>query len=208
MEVEAAHNDRMNEMEKIHQEEKDAIKKEFSDKEIARIKAENQQRIDATVGSLQCMQQIFEGQKKYAGLYKTAAIAEATINATQSVLKAMTAAPPPFNIALASFQAAAAAVQVGKIASAKMYRGGMIPGKNTLIMANEDGIEAILNPMAVRAVGGPDGVNALNSGNSYNTNNYDNSNSQSINVTINSTLCTQEEWRKVEQVARWSAKRK
>jgi hypothetical protein len=207
MEVEAAHNDRMNEMEKIHQEEKDAIKKEFSDKEIARIKAENQQRIDATVGSLQCMQQIFEGQKEYAALYKTAAIAEATINATQSVLKAMTAAPPPFNIALASFQAAAAAVQVGKIASAKMYRGGMIPGKNTLVMANEDGLEAILNPMAVRAVGGPAGVNALNQG----TNNYsyDNSQSQNVNVVINATDISQIAWReKIEQVARWREKRR
>jgi hypothetical protein len=185
----------------------EADKQAIHKKEMERLDMENQQRIDAVAGSLQCMQQIFEGQKKYAALYKIAAVGEATINAAQSVLKAMTAAPPPFNIALAVAQAAAAAVQVGKISSAKMYRGGMIPGKNTLIMANEDGLEAILNPMAVRAVGGPAGVNALNQG----TNNYsyDNSQSQNNTVVINTTLLSQTTWRNdIEPALRWREKRR
>ena len=57
--------------------------------------------------SFEAMQQMSEGYKSYASLYKASQIGQAMINATQS---------------------AAAAVQVRKIASAKMYTGGMIPG--------------------------------------------------------------------------------
>jgi hypothetical protein len=117
----------------------------------------------------------------------------------------MASTPFPFYLPLVGIQTAAAALQINKIRG--MYRGGMIPGKNTLVMANEDGLEAILNPMAVRAVGGPAGVNALNQG----TNNYsyDNSQSQNVNVVINANDISQIAWReKIEQVARWREKRR
>jgi len=73
-----------------------------------------------------------------------------------------------------------------------MYRGGMIPGMNTLLLANEQGREAILNTRAVRAVGGEAGVNALNSG-VYNNNSYDNR--QSSTIVINTAVMTQKTYR-------------
>jgi len=144
--------------------------------------------------------------KKYAYAYKASEIGMAVINATQSVLKTMASTPFPFNIPLATAQAAAAAVQVQKISAAKMYRGGMIPGSNTLIMANEEGREAILNTAAVRAVGGEAGVNALNRGTS---NTYDNSRSSITNINISTSIMTAETYRKeIEPVKRRNERRR
>ncbi len=148
-----------------------------------------------------------EGHKGYAALYKASAIGEATINAVQSVLKTMSGTPFPWNIPLVAAQAAAAAVQVKKIASTKMYRGGMIPGRNTLIMANEEGTEAILNTRAVRAVGGPAGVDALNNGPQSVRNSYDNRKSNVV-VNMYPTMVTPQIWReKIEPVLKWSEQR-
>jgi hypothetical protein len=208
MEIEAAHTDRLAEMNKLHQADKDAVKKKYHDEEVKRLKDIRDKNLEAATANLQAMQQVCEGQKQYAGLYKTAAIAEATVNATQSVLKTMAGTPYPFNIPLATMQATLAAMQVNKIASTNMYAGGMIKGGRQLIQVNEEGNEAILNTGAVRAVGGPEGVKELNSGHSYNTNNNNYNNSQSVNITLNSTLVSQEEWRRIEQVRRWSEKRK
>jgi len=201
---------RLLEMEVAYQAEKDAISQEFAEMEAQRklqadeaAKAMAAQRkreeeelrdkkLQATADSLNNMQQLFEGSSKYAAIYKASAIGEATINATQSVLKTMASVPYPFNVPLAALQSAVALQRVSKIASTKMYRGGMIPGMNTLLMANEQGREAILNTRAVRAVGGEAAVNALNRG-VYNSNNsYDNR--QSSTIVINAPVMTQKVW--------------
>jgi len=212
-------------METAYLAEKDAIHKEFAEMEIirrvqeeeaARAAAEQQKlyeeeqraaKLQATADSLNCMQQLFEGNSKYAALYKASAIGEATINATQSVLKTMASVPYPFNIPLAALQSAVALQRVSKIASTKMYRGGMIPGMNTLLMANEQGREAILNTRAVRAVGGEAGVNALNSG-MYNSNNsYDNR--QTSTIVINTSIMTQKAFRdEIEPILRRAERRR
>ncbi|MDR2581456.1 MAG: hypothetical protein LBC85_10760 [Fibromonadaceae bacterium] len=145
----------------------------------------------------------------YVIFYKTVAISEATINAALSVLKTMTSVPYPLNIPLAAAQSAAAAIQVNEIKNRKItkkYRGGMIPGMNTLIMANEQGREAILNPMAVRAIGGESGVNALNHG-TYNT--YNNSQSSNSTIVINTAVMTQKAYRdEIEPVLKRAEKRR
>jgi len=202
---------RLLEMEIAYQTEKDAISQEFAEMEAQRKQQEDETakamaaqrkrdeeelkdlRFQSGAAGMNAIATLTEGYKKYAALYKTAAIGEAVINATQSILKTMSGTPFPYNIPLAAAQAAAAAVQVGKIASTKMYRGGMIPGMNTLLMANEQGREAILDTMAVRAIGGEAGVNALNSG-VYNSNNsYDNRRSNTI--VINTAVMTQKAYR-------------
>jgi hypothetical protein len=205
-EIEAAQANRMREIDKAYQEEKEEVQKEYHDREQKRLAADRDRKLAAVASSLQGLQQLTEGQKKYAGIFKAAALAEAGVNAAQAILTATKAAPPPFNIPLIAVQTALAMAQVQKIATAKMYLGGMIPGKNTLIMANEDGREAILNPMAVRAVGGPAGVNALNQG----TNNYsyDNSQSQNNTIVINTTLLSQKTLRDdIEPALRWQQRR-
>jgi len=147
-----------------------------------------------------------ENNRKYSSLVKSSAIGEAAINAAQSVLKTMSAHPFPYNIPLAAAQAAAAAVQIQKISSTKMYRGGMIPGSNTLIMANEEGREAILNTRAVRAIGGENAVNELNRGTS---NTYNNSRSNTMNINISTSIMTSETFRKeIEPVQRRNERRR
>jgi hypothetical protein len=198
---------RILELERQKNIEIDAIKQEFADKELERIKKEDDAKLSSSSASMQAMQQITDGYKSYAGLYKASQIGEATINAVQSVLKTMSSTPYPFNIPLASLQTAAAAVQVRKIAGTKMYAGGMIPGRNTLIRANEEGREAILTTRGVRNAGGPAGVDALNSGSQNIRNSYDNRKS---NVTVNMypVMVTPQTWReKVEPVAKWSEQR-
>ncbi|MDR0517199.1 MAG: hypothetical protein LBH25_09175 [Fibromonadaceae bacterium] len=218
--------DRRMELERQFGEAKDAIRQEYADKEAKRIEDEGaakdalnkklladeralrDAKLSAVGDSFAAMQQITAGQKSYSTLYKASAIGEAAVNATQSVLRTMASVPYPFNIPLAALQSAAAAVQVQKIASTKMYRGGMIPGINTLVMANEQGREAILNPMAVRAIGGEVGVNALNSGHTYNANSYDNRQSNSNTIVINTTLLSQKTLRDdVQPALRWQQRR-
>jgi len=202
---------RLLELERQKNIEIDAIKQEFADKELERIEKEDEKsrklyeqqlkqeqelldaKLSSSSASMQAMQQITDGYKSYAGLYKASQIGEATINAVQSVLKTMSSTPYPFNIPLASLQTAAAAVQVRKIAGTKMYAGGMIPGMNTLLRVNEDGPEAILNTGAVRAVGGPAGVNALNRGDTIHNNN--NSRTSNINFVINAPFVSQKAYR-------------
>jgi len=215
---------RMLEMEMQYQEQCQAIKNEYAEmnaqrrqKEDEAVKAMAEQRkreeeelrdlkFQSAAASMSTIAQLTEGHKNYATLYKTTAMSEAIINAIQSVLKTMAGTPFPFNIPLASAQAAAAAVQVQKIAATKMYRGGIIPGMNTLIMANEQGREAILNPMAVRAIGGEVGVNALNNG-TYN--NYSYNNSRSSNIVIKTSIMTQKTYRdEIEPVLRRAERRR
>lgn len=82
---------------------------------------------------------------------KAAAISNATIDGIAGVQKALGSAPPPFNFILAGLVGAAAAVNIGKIASSSppsFAGGGVVPGTpsdkdNT--MANVASGEVILN---------------------------------------------------------------
>lgn len=166
---------------------RDADKKRGDEKlkdSLDKIAAERDAQLDAVAANAAAFQTLTKESKKYRVAYKAGAATEAGINATQAVLKTMSATPYPFNIPLAIMQGAAGAVQVNKIVSAKMHTGGMISGKNTLIMTNEDGDEGILSTTGVRAVGGPAGVAALNGGQAnYNTTNH-NTNQSTVIVNV------------------------
>ena len=198
---------RMEELRKLHEEElanaadREAVLKAQHDRMLALEQAFADERrainraavVQSASDSLEAIGQMTEGYKSYAGLYKASQIGQAMINAHQSVLRTMSSVPFPLNVPLAALQAAAAAVQVRKITAAKMYAGGMIPGGSRYLRVNEEGPEAILNTGAVRAVGGPAGVNALNRGDSiYNTNNSRTSN---VNFVINAPFVSQKAYR-------------
>jgi len=137
---------------------------------------------------------------------KAIALSQATINTALAATKAATAAPFPLNAVLVAGALAQGATQIATIQAQKFARGGMIPGSNTLIMANEQGREAILNPMAVRAVGGEAGVNALNRGTS---NTYDNSQSNTMNINISTSIMTQQAYRnEIEPVLKRAERRR
>ena len=137
---------------------------------------------------------------------KGIAMSQATINTALAATKAATAAPFPLNAALVAGAIAQGAVQLKTISAQKFASGGMIPGSNTLIMANEQGREAILNPMAVRAVGGEAGVNALNRGTS---NTYNNSRSNTVNINVSTSIMTQKTYRdEIEPVLRRAERRR
>lgn len=64
------------------------------------------------------------GNKKLAAIGKAAAIAQATIDGINAVQKALSAFPPPFNIAAAALVGGLAAANVAKIAGVKGFRDG------------------------------------------------------------------------------------
>jgi len=195
---------RLKKMEDDYNKEKEAIKEDAHNKELLRMAEISRITGEGMEFAKDMLKSLKDESATYRLAYKTAAIGEAIINATQSVLKTMAGIPFPYNIPLASAQAAAAAVQVKKIATTKMYRGGMIPGANTLIMANEQGREAILNTRAVRAVGGEAGVNALNRGNTY-----DHSRSSTININMSTSIMTQKAFRdEVEPILKRAERRR
>ncbi|MCL2207011.1 MAG: hypothetical protein FWB90_02825 [Fibromonadales bacterium] len=202
------HNARIKEMEAQLAKETGDIKKDYSDKEKKRLEEERDIRLNAMSSTMNALQQVGQAHSDFAALYKASAIGEATINAYQSILKTMSSVPFPFNVPLAAAQGAAAAVQVSNIASTKMFAGGMIPGRNTLIMANEEGPEALLNTRAVREVGGPAGVNALNRGHTYNST-VNNSRTSDTSITINAPIMTQQAWRnEIEPVMKRANRRR
>jgi hypothetical protein len=214
-EAESAQKERLLAMERQFEAEKRAIAQEEEKEkekrhknELDRIWRERDEKMAAGAASMQALQSITAGYKSYNAIYKTAAIGEATINASQAVLKTMSRVAFPLNVPLAALQAAAGAVQVRKISAAKMFGGGMIPGRNTLIQANEEGREAILNTMAVRAVGGPPGVEALNSGIYNNNYSYDNRQTQSSTIVIHAALLSQKTLRdEIQPALRWQQRR-
>jgi len=137
---------------------------------------------------------------------KAIAMSQAMINTAVAATKAATAAPFPVNIPLVAGAVAQGAVQMKTISAQKFASGGMIPGANTLIMANEQGREAILNPMAVRAVGGEAGVNALNRGAG---NTYNNSRSSTTNISISTSVLTQKAFRdEIEPILKRAERRR
>lgn len=169
--------------------EDDKRTKAAQKEELDRIAARRDAQLDAAAANAAAFQTLTKENKKFRVAYKAGAVTEAGINATQAVLKTMSGTPYPWNIPLAVMQGAAAAVEVNKIVNAKMYRGGMIQGKNSLILANEDGTEALLNTAGVRAVGGAAGVNALNSSQYNYATNYNTS--QQKNITLNVGMLSQ-----------------
>lgn len=74
--------------------------------------------------------QAAQKNKEFAGIAKATALAMATVNTAEAFTKALTAAPPPFNFALAGLVAAAGAAQIGIIAAQKFAKGGSfkVPG--------------------------------------------------------------------------------
>ncbi|MDR2582781.1 MAG: hypothetical protein LBC75_04800 [Fibromonadaceae bacterium] len=137
---------------------------------------------------------------------KKIATGQAIINTAVAATKAATAAPYPLNAVLVAGAIAQGVTQLATIKAQHFYRGGMIPGSNTLIMANEQGREAILNTRAVREVGGEAGVNALNRGTS---NTYNNSRSNTVNVNISTSIMTQKAFKdEIEPVLKRAERRR
>ena len=99
---------------------------------------------------LQIANNLFDSIQQVAGeqsqLGKLAAIAQAIINVKEAVTKALTAAPPPFNFALAASVAAFGAIQVNEIRKQRVpgFKEGVIgltgPGTET-----SDSIPAFLS---------------------------------------------------------------
>jgi len=138
---------------------------------------------------------------------KAIAISQAIINTALAATKASTAAPWPANMLLVAGALAQGAVQIASIKSQKFYGGGMIPGSNTLIRANEEGREAILNTMAVRSVGGEAGVNALNGG--YHNSTVNNNRTNNSTIVINTAIMTQKAYRdEIEPIMRRADRRR
>ena len=82
-----------------------------------------------TFGNISALQS--ESNAELFAIGKAAAIANATISGIEATQKALTAAPPPFNFALAAIVGIAAAANIAKIASSqppKRQGGGLLPG--------------------------------------------------------------------------------
>jgi len=204
LEIKEEQINRIIEMELQHGREKEAIKKKAHDEELLRMAEISSVARESMQFTKDTLESLKDENAAYMLSYKAAAISEASMNAVQSILRTMAGTPYPFNIALAAAQGAAAFAKVNEIR--RMYRGGMIPGANTLIMANEQGREAILNTRAVRAVGGEAGVNALNRGTS---NTYDNSRSSTININMNTAILTQKAFRdEIEPILKRAERRR
>ena len=154
-------------------ENKEAIEEEYTlkinrTKEGSKTQARIIQARDEKLKQLEDQRQkkIRESERKTAGIRKTLAIGEATINGAVAFTKALTLGIPfgPIAAALTAVQTAA---QVGLIASQKFETGGFPVGKNAIIQVNENGQESVLNAGATRFLG-REGVDALNSGNTDN----------------------------------------
>jgi hypothetical protein len=181
--------------------------------EIAEIEDKmHQMRMDRNMAAMNSSFQVLEAVVTYGKAGGTAmkaiAAAQAGVNTALAATKAATAAPWPLNIPLVAGALAQGALQIRSIAAQKFAGGGMIPGSNTLILANEQGREAILNTRAVRAIGGEMGVNSLNRGTS-NSYSYDNSRSSSNTIVINTSIMTQQAYRnEIEPVLKRTERRR
>jgi hypothetical protein len=165
--------------------------------------AQAMQQIDSVMNTAAAIATLSGGSAK---AMQAIALSQAIINNALAATKAATAAPWPFNIPLVAGAILQGAAQVKTISAQKFASGGMIPGANTLIMANEQGREAILNTRAVRAIGGEMGVNALNRGAS---NNYSYDNSRSSNIVINTSIMTQKAFRdEIEPILKRAERRR
>lgn len=108
---------------------------------------------------------------KLFAIGKASALANAVISGQEAIQKALAAAPPPFNFALAAAVGAAQAVQISKIASQKppaFAQGGIVPGSSFTgdkVSALVNSGEMILNRQQQQNL-----LNQLNTGNNNNSN--------------------------------------
>lgn len=110
------------------------------------VKFEDQQNklraanMSSTLNTIASLSQ--SSNKTLASIGKAAAISTATMDGYVAVQKALSAAPPPFNIALAAAVGAATAANIAKIAGVGFAHGtDSVPG-----MGNRDSIPAMLTP--------------------------------------------------------------
>jgi hypothetical protein len=129
----------------------DRRKQEAHTAEMQRIQAEREARIGVGTSILGSLASIAGMSKKNAKLQKGLLIAEAWGNTYLAATRAL-ANPPAPNFFAASAALIAGGAQVANI-SAKMVRGGLINGSNTLIMANEAGQEFVGNATMTRTLG-------------------------------------------------------
>ena len=128
---------------------KNAEEKRKKEEEFNRLKVQNQRETLATIASLT---QTNSGVLFNIG--KAAAVAQASINVSEGVTKALSAFPPPFNFAAAAAVGAAGAVQIANIAGQKrpdagrFEEGGIVGGNSFTgdrLNANVNSGEMILN---------------------------------------------------------------
>lgn len=114
------------------------------EEEKTKVEEKNQktreQNFASTLGTISTLAS--SNNKTLAGIGKAAAITQATIDGFAAVQKALAAAPPPFNFALAGLVGAATAANVAKIAGVPL-RGGIdeVPG-----IGDRDVFPAVLAP--------------------------------------------------------------
>jgi hypothetical protein len=104
------------------------------------------------------------GNKKLAAIGKAAAIAQATIDGFLAVQKALSAFPPPFNIAAAALVGGLAAANVASIAGVKGFAAGGYTGDGGIgqIAGVTHGKEFVVNAAATRR--NRDTLEAMNAG--------------------------------------------
>lgn len=105
--------------------------------------ATNKQReanLKSTLSSISSLSS--SSNKELAAVGKAAAIAQATIDGYAAVQKALSAAPPPYNFALAALVGTATAANIAKIAGVGLQSGiDSVPG-----IGNRDNFPAVLAP--------------------------------------------------------------
>jgi hypothetical protein len=134
---------------KKHEDFKTALFGKSQDSMTAWQKSSGKERADnlkSTFGTIATLSEHHNGA--LAAIGKAAAISTATIDGIAAVQKALAAAPPPFNFALAGVVGAATAINVSKIAGVKLEHGGIVPGSSFAgdsVQANLNSGEMVLN---------------------------------------------------------------
>lgn len=105
-----------------------------------------------------------EIKRQMAKAEKDQALFNAFINMALGVTKALSSAPPPFNIALAAITAAASLVQISAIASRQLpkYWKGRKSGKGEFALAGEYGPEIMWIPQGASIMPAHDSLRAMN----------------------------------------------
>lgn len=124
-----------------------------NDAELTKFKQDQdktrEQNLKGSLAYISTLQQSSVKELFFVG--KAAALAVAYIDAQAAAMKALSAAPPPFNFVLAGLVGAAAAVNMAKIASAQppaFEQGGIVPGNSFTgdnVTARVNSGEMILN---------------------------------------------------------------
>lgn len=107
---------------------------------------ERAQNLKSTLGTMATLSK--SGNKTLAAIGKAAAISTATIDGFAAVQKALAAAPPPFNFALAATVGVATAANIASIVGVNFAHGGIVPGSSFTgdnVAANLNSREMVLN---------------------------------------------------------------